>query len=285
MTRRNRMTICVLLGVASAAWSAAGAADAASDAMRKQLDTAAHLIEDSSAAKRVESSGNADAQALREQARGLFRQATQALDDGRSADAQKLLADAKKTMFKAVQTAGAGTERADKAKRDYDQRAQSVRALLKAQGRVAGEKHAGQEEARVHQQVEGLLDEADALYRKADYAGGKAKLDQAYEQLKVSIERMRDGDLLEHKVVFDTIQDQYNYYRDKTASQLEAIDMAAGSVAGTSKEKMIRTFSEKMHAARSEAGALAERGDYEAAVKVLEPMFKSAPYQLMSLLR
>ena len=69
------------------------------------------------------------------------------------------------------------------------------------------------------------------------------------------------------------------------ASQLEAIDMAAGSVAGTSKEKMIRTFSEKMHAARSEASALAARGEYEAAVKVLEPMFKSAPYQLMSLLR
>lgn len=285
MTRSSRMALYLVLGAASAAWSTAGGAQATADAMRKQLETAAHLIEDSSAAKRVESSGNADAQALREQARVLFHQAKHALDSGRPDDAQKLLADAKKTMLKAVQTAGAGSERAEKAKRDYDMRAQSVRALLQAQGRVAGEKHAGQQEDRLHQQVEGLLSEADALYRKDDYVGGKAKLDLAYEQLKVSIERMRDGDVLEHKVVFDTIQDQYNYYRDKTASQLEAIDMAAGSVAGTSKEKMIRTFSEKMHAARSEAGALAERGDYEAAVKVLEPMFKSAPYQLMSLLR
>jgi len=285
MGRVSRIIACVALGAASALWSAAGAADAASDAMRKQLETAAHLIEDSSAAKRVESSANADAQALREQARELFRRATQALDGGQADEAGKLLAEAKKTMLRAVQTAGAGAEHADKAKRDYDARAQSVRALLKAQGRVAGEKHAGGEESRLHQQVEALLAEADALHARGDVAGGKAKLDAAYEQLKVSIERMRGGDVLEHKVVFDTIEDQYNYYRDKTGSQLEAIDMAAGSVAGTSKEKMIAIFSEKMRAARAEAKSFADRGDYASAVKVLEPVFKSAPYQLMSLLR
>jgi hypothetical protein len=280
-----RLVFCLSLGASSTTWSATAVADTTLDSIRQQLDTAAHLIEDSTAAKRVETSGNASAQSLREQARALFRQAQQALDDGQAEEANKLLADAKKTMFKAVQTAGSGAGKTDKAKHDYDMRAQSVRALLKAQGRVADEKHAGRDETRLQDQVEALLAEADALYGKRDYAGGKKKLDVAYEKLKISIERMRDGEVLEHKVVFNSAEDQYKYYWGKTGSQLEAIEMAAGTVAGTSKEKMIKVFSDKMHDARSEAKSLADRGDFDAAVKVLVPIFKTAPYQLMSLMR
>ncbi len=180
MGRLNRILFFLLLGAASALWAHSAAAAASLESLRKQLETAAHLIEDSSAAKRVQASGNAEAKALREEARKLFAQAEQAVASGRGQDAEKLLADAKKTMFKAVQTAGSGAEKTNKAKSDYEAREQSVRALLKAQGRVADEKHAGSNEARLHREVEGLLEEAQTRYRKGDYVGGKEKLDVAY---------------------------------------------------------------------------------------------------------
>lgn len=260
-------------------------ADEALDSIRKQLETAQHLIEDSSAAKRVAASANVNAQELHDQARMLFREATEALENGEKDQAKALLSDAKKMMFKAVQSAGSGTARADKAKRDYEMRVLSILALLKAQSRVIDEKHAEATEQQLHWQVETLLEDAGTLYQKSDYEGGRQILDKAYNILKESIERMREGDTLVNKVEFDSAEDEYYYYWEKTGSQLEAITMAARSVAGTQKEKMVEKFSNKMQDARSQASNLAAKGEFEQATKVLQPVFTSAPYQLMSLLR
>lgn len=276
---------CLTVCAVASAWTGPVVADAALDSVRNQLNTAAHLIDDSSAAKRVTASGNSEAQALHEQARALFTKAREALDEGKSDEAKILLSNAKKMMFKAVQTAGSGGARVDKAKRDYEMRALSILALLKAQSRVIDEKHAGEAEQRLHWQVETLLEDAGTLYQNGDYAGGRKLLDQAYNILKESIERMRDGETLVNKVEFNTIEDEYKYYWDKTSSQFEAISMAARSVAGTQKEKMVQKFSQKMQGARSQASNLAKKGDFEGAIKVLQPVFKSAPFQLMSLLR
>ncbi len=101
----------------------------------------------------------------------------------------------------------------------------------------------------------------------------------------VSIVRMRHGEVLEHRVEFKSVEDEYKYYWGKTESQLEAIGMAANSVAGTSKEAMVKSFSDRMRSARGEAKQLADRGDFQGAVQVLLPIFQTAPYQLMSLLR
>jgi hypothetical protein len=56
-----------------------------------RLDYAGKLIESSSAAKKVEASGNAEAMALREQARGLFALAVKAQDAGDQATASEYL--------------------------------------------------------------------------------------------------------------------------------------------------------------------------------------------------
>ena len=261
------------------------AADAASHAVAKQLESANRLIEKSSAAQRIGASGNSAAQKLQDAARDLYRQAVAAYDKGDNAAAAQLLDDAKKTMFKAVQAAGAGQVATDKLKQDYDARATSVRALLVAQGRVADEKHAGQTENYAHDHVEAMLAEADAIASGGDYKTAKVKLDEAYRELTQSIERMREGETLEHKVEFNTVEDEFNYYWGKTESQMEAITMAAQSVKGTAKEKMVTAFSKEMTAARSKARSLADGGDFAAAISVLEPLFKRAPFQLMSLLR
>ena len=285
MKPKNTITLCLILTVLTAPWVGPIIAGATLDDVRKQLETAAHLIEDSSASKRVVTSDNAAAQALHAQARALFRRATDAHASGNGASALELLSEAKKIMFKAVQSAGSGGGRTDKAKHDYEMRALSVIALLKAQTKVVEEKHAEAGESPMSHQVEMLLEEAGTFYQNGDYSGGRQKLDLAYEKVKLSIERMRTGETLVNKVEFHSIEEEYQYYSDKTKSQYEAITLVAQTVAGTPREKSIKLFSIKMQDARKQAGELAIRGDYEQAVEVLLPIFKSAPYQLMSLLQ
>lgn len=281
----NKLLLCMAASVVASILSGPILADDTLESVRKSLDTAAHLIEDSSVAKRVSTSSNAAAQELHSDARKLFIQATQALDNGKIEEAKALLSDAKKMMFKAAQSAGPGNARTDKERRDYEQRALSILALLKAQSRVTDEKHAGETEHQLHWQVETLLEDAGSYYQDGDYAGGIRILNKAYDLLKVSIERMREGDTLINSVNFETAEEEYYYYWEKTGSQLDAITMAARGVAGTNKEKMVQKFSQKMLDARSEASKLASKGDFEDAIEALLPVFKSAPYQLMSLLR
>jgi hypothetical protein len=188
-------------------------------------------------------------------------------------------------LFQGVKLAGAGKVTKDKARHDFDTRAASVRALLLAQERVAHEKGDDSQEVRDHQRAQALLAEAEALGAQGDPVAGREVLDRAYEALKTSIERMRGGETLENRIVFTGVEDEYRYYWEKTASQLGAIEMAASSVAGTSKEQAVKRFAAKMTDARAKAGGLAESGDYAQAVKVLVPLFQMAPYQLMSLLR
>lgn len=284
MKRIQRSLLAVLVAGSLAVGMGSPAARAADEAMTRNLESARTLIEKSSAAKRVEASGSGKAAAERERARSLLGQAEKAAAGGDVEKANALLAEAKKTMLRAVQLAGPGSEVTNKAKQDYEMRAASVRALLDAQTRVADEKRAGSGEKAAHDDAESLLAKADARYRKGQYKEGIALLDQALGKLRTSIEHMRGGDTLENRIEFASKADEYTYYWEKTGSQLEAIQLAAKSVAGTPKEKTVKRFAEKMETARGQAKAMAGRGDHAGAVATLEPVFKQAPYQLMSVL-
>lgn len=281
----NRLFLCLTVSILALSLSGQVLAEDTLESIRKHLDTAEHLIEDSSAAKRVADSANAKAQELHSQARSLFKQATEALDGGNITEAKSLLSEAKKIMFKAVQSAGSGHVKTDKLRQDYEIKALSILALLKAQGRVIDEKHAGEAEEQLHWQVETLLEDAGTYYQDSDYAGGIKILDKAAGLLRTSIERMRQGDTLINSVNFETAEEEYYYYWEKTGSQFDAIKMASRGVVGTRQEMAVQKFSKKMQDARSEASKLAATGNFEAAIEALLPVFKSAPYQLMSLLR
>lgn len=260
-------------------------AGAQQDAVGKLLQSTATLIEESSLARRIAEAGDDQARAGYEQARGLYLQARQAYEAGDNDKARELAAAAKQRMLTAARGVGDGGAGADKARRDYEARAASVNALLQAQGRVASEKATNGGESQIQGRVAPLLAEADRLAGSGDYQAARASLDQAYQEITASIERMREGETLESRIEFKTKQDEFDYYWGKTESQLEAIELAAKSVAGTPKEKVILAFSKEMRAARDQARSQAKSGDLDGAIASLLPIFQRAPFQLMSLLR
>lgn len=280
MTRIQSM---LFLSLCLCAFGAGARTDA--DTVGKLLRSTATLIEESSLAKRIAEGGDDKARELHEQARDLYMQARQAYDAGDHATAKALSDQARKKMLTAASSVGSAGSGADKARRDFEARAASVEALLKAQGRVASEKSAGGREDQIHSRVAPLMAEAEKLAGAGDYRAAKTTLDQAYKEITESIERMREGETLESRVEFKTKEDEFNYYWAKTESQLDAIELAAKSVAGTPKEKIIREFSKEMRSARGKAQSLAKSGDWNAAVASLLPIFQRAPFQLMSLLR
>jgi hypothetical protein len=281
---KNSLPALALLAVLSHA-SLPAAAQSATATLERNLQSTNTLIEKSSAARRVQESGNARAAAERDRARDLYQKAKEAAGRGQAKEAAALINDAKKAMLEAVRLAGAGQVAIDKERRDYEAKATSVVALLSAQDRVADQTSASASRRRVHQDVEALLDKARIQATAGDYRAGLAFLDAALDKLRVSIEQMRGGQTLENRLDFKTKKDEFEYYWVKTESQLEAIGLATQNVAGTPKETSIRAFAKKMEQTRAEARRQADRGDHAGAVKTLEPMFMQAPFQLMSALQ
>ena len=128
-SRRARRTLagCVLGLVFCAV-----AAQVPAEDLDNRIANVSRLIEESSGAKRVEDSGNAEALARREQARKLLQQARTARDSGDAARASALLGEASRSMFDAVRLAGIPDSMTRKDVSDFDDRVRSIEALTAA---------------------------------------------------------------------------------------------------------------------------------------------------------
>ena len=177
-----------------------------------RLQSVKKLIEESSAAKKIEASGNPEAEKVRQQARDLYQQALEAGKAGNEDEVKRLLGEASRTMFQAVRLVETDKSVVDKHKRDYDDRLASVTALLEAHDRIMQEKgSAVDDKGELHRLVEAKLSEADALKEQGKYLEARAVLDQAYAAAKVGIEQLRGGDTLVRSLNFASKEEEYQW--------------------------------------------------------------------------
>ncbi|HZW12619.1 MAG TPA: hypothetical protein VFF81_05425 [Noviherbaspirillum sp.] len=244
--------------------------------LERRLGSVATLIESSSAAKQIESSGNADAQALRLKAGELRKQAEAAYNAGDYAKSTPLLDQAAKMMFEAVRIAAPEQITAEKAKRDFDNRMESVKALLAAQKRITTEKKLGAKGAETSNKIEAQIKEAAALAAAGKMTEGRALLDQVYVTTKTSIESMRDGDTLVRSLNFATKEEEYHYEVDRyeTHKMLVKVLLDEKRAANPNLEGMVQKYLDQAAALRSNAEAAAGKRDYEGAVKLMEDSTK-----------
>jgi len=123
--------------------------------IERRLGSVSTLLESSSGAKQVEASGNAQAQAQRAKARDLHKQADAAYQKGDLPTASRLLDEAAKTMFDGVRQAAPEQVTGEKKQRDFDNRLESVKALLSAQKRISAEKKLGAKGTETTAKIEG----------------------------------------------------------------------------------------------------------------------------------
>lgn len=236
-----------------------------------RIQSVRSLIEDSTAARRVESSGNAPAQALREKARELHRQAAAAAQAGDKPRSEELLSQAAKQMFEAVRLVDAGPGAKDKKEHDYDSRLESVNALTAAHERICDEKQC---ERVVRDEVRRTVDDkvkrAHALRKQGDIDGARVALDEAYVAVKVAIEHQRSGDTLVRSLQFKNKKEEYVYEVDRNDTHRMLITLLLQDKNRDKPGTPLQTALEAAAKLRTQAEADASGGNYEAAVQSME---------------
>lgn len=264
------VVVAALLALATSVGAAQpGGASAGTSGNRLQFVRS--LIEESSAAKRIEQSHNAEAKARREAARELHRQAVAAHDAGDAARTEKLLNEASRTLFDAVHLAEQdGSFRAKKEK-DYDNRLSSVNALVSAHERICEEKRCeAAERAEVKRGVDDRVAESRRLRAQGDIDAARTRLDQAYVAIKVAIEHRRSGDTLVRSLQFKSKEEEYRYELDRNDThrmliRILAEDRVQGNAAATMQKLL-----EQAALLRAQAEKEAAGGQFENAIQTLE---------------
>jgi hypothetical protein len=236
--------------------------------LERRVQSVGTLIESSSAARQIESSGDAGARAKRDTARLVHREAVVALEGGDLPASARLLDQAAREMMAGARLASPEQVAGEKKKRDFDARLESARALLAAQQRITQEKNAGREAQDTARRIEAQIADAQKLAASGRDDEARALLDRAYLTARVSIESMRRGDTLVRSLNFANKREEYDYEVDRYETHRMLIQVlladrkeAAGLMQG---------FVDKAALLRVEAEKRAKGGDHDGAVKVLE---------------
>lgn len=281
--------IVLLLGAASLQLAAAEQATAVPEAppraarapenkeqLERRLVSVATLIESSSAAKQIDASGIAQAQAERARARELRQQAEQSYKAGNVANASRQLDEAAKALFEGVRLAAPEQVTGEKRQRDFDNRLESVKALLSAQKRISAEKKLGAKGTETSSRIEAQIREAQSLAAAGKLDQGRAVLDQVYVMTKAAIENMRDGDTLVRSLHFASKEEEYHYEVDRndTHKMLVKVLLEEKRANNPGLEGMVQKYLEQAATLRASADGLAAKKDYEGAIKTLEDSTK-----------
>ncbi|MFO1327734.1 MAG: hypothetical protein U1F56_10285 [Rubrivivax sp.] len=240
--------------------------------LERRLQSVSTLIEGSSAAGQIESSGVPAARERRDKARALQRDAAAALAAGDLAGAARLLDQATREMMDGARLARPDQVKGEKDKRDFESRLESARALLGAQQRIVQEKSAGADAQQATRQIEADLEQARALAAQGRWSDGRVLLDKAYLTARVSIESMRRGDTLVRSLAFASAREEFDYEVDRndTHRMLINVLLADRKDASGAMPPAMRPFIERAEALRRDADAAGRSGDHAAGIKSLE---------------
>ena len=244
--------------------------------LQRRLGSVATLIEKSSASRQIDSSAAPLALALRVKAFELRQQAEAAYQGGNYMEASRLLDQAAKLFFDAVRLAAPEQVNGQKIQSDFDNRMESVKALLTAQKRISLEKGQGAKGSATSNRIEASMREAQALATAGKIDQGRALLDQIYLSARTEIEGMRGGDTLVRSLTFANKQEEYVYEVDRndTHQMLIKVLLNEKRASNAGLADMVQKYLDLAAALRVQAEAMAASKDFEAGIKLLEDSTK-----------
>lgn len=235
--------------------------------LEQRLAAVETLIERSSAARQIESSGAAAAREKRDKARDIFRQARTAFDSGQLALASQLLPQASMHMFEGVRLAAPEEINAPKARMDFDARLETVNALFAAFRRVAVEKAGATGVAETTRDIERRIAEAQRMAKAGNMEAGRAELDRAYLITKAAVSSLRSGDTLVRSLEFASKEEEYRYEIDRNDTHQMLVKVLLD---GKPETAQTRSFVERATKLRAQAEGAAARRDHAGAIQILE---------------
>ena len=258
----------VLLSAAALASAATPALATDREQAERRLLSVATLIESSSVARQIESSGEAAAREKRDNARLIHREAAATLQSGDTATATRLLDQATREMMNGARLARPEQVLAVKARRDFDARLDSARALLVAQQRITLEKGSSREAVAATRAIEGLMADAERRAAAGQVDEARPLLDRAYLSARVSIETMRRGDTLVRSLKFAHPREEYDYEIDRNDTHRMLIQLLLADRKDLAPR--MQGHMDQATALRAAAEASAARAEHTQAIQQLE---------------
>jgi hypothetical protein len=245
-------------------------APATREQVERRITSTQALLEKSSGARQIESSGNPDARVQWIKAQELLAAARGQFGEGQLDASNKLLHAAAKTMMEAVVLSSIEQVTAVKERRDFDARMESTRALLDAQKRITTEKGAGPRNAELVQRIEGLLAEAGRQAAAGRVGDGRKLLDQAYGAARASIGGLRGGDTLVRSLNFASKEEEYHYEIDRNDTHRMLVTVLLQDRRSAALDAAVDKSLAESGRLRQQAEGEAARKEHEAAIKTLE---------------
>lgn len=248
------------------------AAPSPTESIDSRIGFVSTLINDSSASRKVVSSGNAQALELRAQASEKYEDAVASRDAGELDVASGHLSDAIHLMYAAVDAAkGIGSSAMAKGSRDYENRLASVEALLDAHARIAEEKGIKTTHAKLALEVRRDIAAADELLANGDIEAARTRLDSSYESVRSAVEGLREGETLVRELSFATKLDEYEYELDRNDTHQMLISLLVKDEStDTRRREQSQSLISSAAELREEAKSLANDGQIEEAISMLE---------------
>lgn len=244
--------------------------------LQRRLGSVGTLLETSSAAKQIDASGNPRALEFRSKARDLKKQADVSFQANNLPESSRLLDQAAKMLFEGARLAAPEQITGEKKQRDFDNRLESVKALLSAQKRISQEKNQGAKGIDITKKIEVQIGEATALAKAGKLDEGRAVLDQVYLITRTAVEGMRQGDTLVRSLQFANKEEEYAYEIDRndTHKMLVKVLLDEKRASNPNLETMVQKYLEQAATIRVNAEAVAAKKDFEAGIKLLEDSTK-----------
>ena len=270
----DRMVVTVALITSTLALASASAVrsePATPQDTASRLGSVQRLLAESSAARKVDESGDPQALALKAEAQAHFDKASALYAAGDAEGAEAELREAIRLMTEAARAAHGVPDVTQKQSDDYGQRRESVEALAKAHDRIATEKGLDDMNTELQDRVRSGLSASDALLAAGDAAAARARLDATYEAVKSSLEKLRGGDTLVRELTFETKADEYLYELDRNDTHEMLVQVLfAEKMESSPMRATAEKFIDNAAALRAEAEAAAAKKKFDVAIELLE---------------
>ena len=244
-------------------------ADAQKQGVGQNIQFVEQLINQSAAAIQIQQGDNVEAKALQQKAIQELERAKQAQQAGDTQTVSDALQKAKSAMFQAMQMSGEKEVKA-KQQRDFNERVKSVNALLEAHKRIRLEKQLGEPAEDVEQHVASEIQSAQNEFSKGQIGKAMEQVNAAYLSVKLSVMRLRDGDILVRELNFKTRQDEYKYELERNRTHKILVEVVLKEKLSPQMSMLMKIPMAKAEELRAQAVQQADSGDYEKAIDTLE---------------
>jgi len=244
---------------------------ARSNAVSRKVDLLGRLVQNSSAAARIENSDNDDAKALLQQARSAWENAVIKLEvmniDQAEISAKEGLIIMTRASRAVADTARLKNERLAR----YKQLRERIDSFTDAFQRIESEKQESISYLLDMENIEKTMNQAEKLAKENNYTEANKLLAGAADSVELALAKARHKETLLHELKFNSLEEEFAYEKQRNHSYMLLADLIKKKK--KVEEKRLQEFqssldeNEKM---RRKADDMARNGNIEGAIRALE---------------